>query len=251
MNLKHVVASFALKKEIATVRIAIISVLLTLAVMYLVNWEKELLPAARLVAHRGSPILPPYQKDYDFTEDWFTGNVPFWKIAMVSFQGKPNLHYLEIGLYEGRSAIWMLENVLTHPTARLTGIDIFTGLLKERYLANIEKSGFAHKVTTIVGPSQEELRKFPLNSFDIVYIDGSHAADDVLEDAILGWRLLKAGGLLVFDDYRWKLEKPREKTPKLAIDIFFRLYGKHFDVIHNAYQVILRKKPKALADKTN
>ena len=36
--------------------------------------------------------------------------------------------------------------------------------------------------------------------YDIIYIDGSHEARDVLEDAVLAYRLLKIGGLLIFDD---------------------------------------------------
>ena len=30
-------------------------------------------------------------------------------------------------MYEGRSSVWMLENVLTDPTSHLTGIDVFEG----------------------------------------------------------------------------------------------------------------------------
>jgi len=30
-----------------------------------------------------------------------------------------------------------------------------------------------------------KLRELPLNSFDVIYIDGSHAAIDVLIDAVL------------------------------------------------------------------
>jgi predicted O-methyltransferase YrrM len=99
-------------------------------------------------------------------------------------------------------------------------------------------------VTTVVGYSQVELRKQPVDAFDIIYIDGSHTADDVLEDAVLSWRQLKPGGLLIFDDYQadgWNHELPR-KTPRVAIHAFYLLYGVHFEVLHNGYQIILHKK---------
>ena len=187
------------------------------------------------------PGATPYSKDYDFSEDWFTFHIAVWNNALASFKGKPNIHYLEIGLYEGRSAIWMLENILTHPSARLTGIDIFSGAVKERFLANVERSGATDKVTTIIGYSQVELRKLSLGSFDVIYIDGSHRADDVLEDAVLSWRLLKEGGVLIFDDYRWNLHWPPEERPKIALNAFRKFYGRHFEVIHDDYQLIMRK----------
>ena len=113
-------------------------------------------------------VLKPaaYLQDYEFTIDWFSPNVPVWEAALSSFKGKPDIRYLEIGLFEDRSTLWMLENILTHPTARMTGLDIFEGPLKERYFANISLFGAADKVTTIVDFSQVALRKLPLDSFD-------------------------------------------------------------------------------------
>jgi predicted O-methyltransferase YrrM len=87
-----------------------------------------------------------------------------------------------------------------------------------------------------------------LNSFDIIYIDGSHAEDDVLEDAVLCSRLLKGGGILIFDDYRWAgffasgtCDSPTD-FPKAAIDRFVQVFHKQFEVIHNSYQLILKKR---------
>ena len=144
----------------------------------------------------------------------------------------------------------MLENILTYPTARLTGIDIFdtsTYNYKDNYFKNIEKSGFADKVTTIQDFSQLTLRSLPLGSFDIIYIDGSHAKNDVLEDAVLSWRLLKEGGVLIFDDYMWaghsfnKTSNDPVECPKLAIDPFVQCFDEHLEVIHNSRQLIVKK----------
>ncbi len=125
----------------------------------------------------------------------------------------------------------------------MTVIDIFTGPYKETYLRNIEASGFADKVTTIAQASQVALRELPLETFDIIYIDGSHMKNDVLEDAVLSWRLLKSGGLVIFDDYQHVLRRGDEiEYPKMAIDPFVQCFERECEVIHNEWQLILRKK---------
>jgi predicted O-methyltransferase YrrM len=87
------------------------------------------------------------------------------------FQGQPNIHYLEIGVSEGRSALWMLENILTHPTAKITCLDIFVKDLYERFLSNLILSGFLDKAIIVKGKSQTTLRTLPLDTYDIVYVD--------------------------------------------------------------------------------
>jgi hypothetical protein len=94
----------------------------------------------------------------------------------------------------------------------------------------------------VTGFSQIELRKLPLESYDIIYIDGSHEADDVLEDAVLSHRLLKKGGVLIFDDYLWQLEGASNVRPKPAIDVFYAFFKDDYDVVHNGYQLLLKKK---------
>lgn len=207
-------------------------------------------PQTRLAEEKKTPDSIAYRRKYDFSVDWFSSNIPVWQQALGEFKGKPNVHYLEIGSYEGRSAVWMLENILTAPTARLTAIDVFDGPYKEKYVANINQTDAAEKVTTITDLSQFAMRKLPLASYDIIYIDGSHAKQDVLEDAVLSWRLLKDGGILIFDDYRWAgsfglaaIDDPTD-FPKTAIDAFMQCFGDQLDVIHNSYQILVRKKTK-------
>lgn len=181
---------------------------------------------------------------YNFLKDWVTRNVPLWEKVLSPFKGKPDIHYLEIGVFEGRSIIWMLENILTHSTSKATGIDTFPGNLKENFLANLKISGFADKVTTITGLSQIELRHLPLDSFDIIYIDACHTTDDTLADAVLSWPLLKNEGLLIFDDYYWKEKEdfPLELRPKIAIDAFITTYRNFIEVVHHNRQIILKKR---------
>lgn len=186
-----------------------------------------------------------YAKKYKFTADWFSRNIPTWERILDRFKGKPNIHYLEIGVFEGMSAFWMLENILTHSTAKLTCIDIFPKQIEERFYANLKKSGFEDKVTAVKGKSQKELKQLGDNSFDIIYIDGGHTADAVLADAVLSWPLLKEEGILIFDDYLWKRDYPPQMKPKIAIDAFITVYINHIEIIHRTYQVVLKKRKKS------
>lgn len=194
-----------------------------------------------------------YQKDYEFrpeSQHYFSREkIPVWEKALEGYRGKPDVQYLEIGMFEGRSAMWMLENILTHPTARLTGIDPFLDpyynrldrskprTYKDVFYSNLKASGAADRARIIEGFSQIELRKLPLDSYDIIYIDGSHHSGDVLEDAVLSWRLLKEGGILIFDDY---LLHPGIKG---AIDAFYDLFAEHFEPVHVGWQAFLKKRP--------
>lgn len=195
----------------------------------------------------------PYKKDYRFTQDWFTHNISVWGTVMKEFQGKPNVNYMEIGTWEGRSLLWVLDNILTHPTSRLTAIDPLiddpgwpdSKDIKGTLFSNIRLSGQEDRVNVIVGFSQTELRKLPLESYDIIYVDGSHTASDTLEDLVLSFRLLKPGGLLIMDDYQLYPLTQTFNRPKFAMDAFHVCFREQVEVVHYGFQVILRKKARA------
>jgi len=192
----------------------------------------------------------PYKKDYRFTQDWFSPNISVWATVLKEYQGKQNVNYLEIGTWEGRSLLWVLDNIVTDSTSRLTAIDPLiddpgwpeSKDIKGTLFSNIRLSGEEARVNVIVGFSQIELRKLPLETYDIIYVDGSHTSSDTLEDLVLSSRLLKPGGLLIMDDYlQYPLRKAFDR-PKFAMDAFHACFQGQFEVVHNGFQVILRKK---------
>jgi hypothetical protein len=62
-------------------------------------------------------------------------------------------------------------------------------------------------------------------------------------DAVLAWPLVRHGGLVTFDDYRYVTRWQREiECPKMAIDPFVQCLADRCQVIHNEWQLILRKK---------
>jgi len=98
----------------------------------------------------------------------------------------------------------------------------------------------AHKVIKIKATSRQALRNLSFESYDFVYIDGSHVASDVLEDAVLSFPLLKLNGLIIFDDYM--LDGDHDlSVSKTAIDAFLDIYRGQYELLRRESQVIIRK----------
>lgn len=195
------------------------------------------------------------KKGYNISADCFTGVMPIWEQNFRKYANMPNLRVVEIGCFEGMASCWLLDNILTHETARITCIDNFEGVVEskkndptvqksveERFDGNIEKSGAKHKVDKRVGLSQEVLRSLPLNSYHIVYIDGSHFAVDVLQDAVLSWGLIKEGGMIIFDDYHFEFpDRPHCNTGR-GIDAFMTVFQEKLKVIYRDDRQIFLEK---------
>jgi predicted O-methyltransferase YrrM len=202
-----------------------------------------------VLAYLLSPILTRQlakSEEFSFTQDYAAGFVDQWREYLAEFAGRSGLSMLEIGSFEGRSATWFLSNILTHSTARLVCIDPFYNHLPElRFEHNIRLTGARHKVRTIKDSSAMILPDLEPESFDIIYVDGSHLAPDVMFDAMMSWELLKPGGMLIFDDYKWEEQRPLGLRPRLAIDLFLDSHSGQYQLIHKDYQVAVRK----IADK--
>lgn len=187
----------------------------------------------------------------NFSQDWFLQNVKYWERLIVPrMVGKKGLNFLEIGCFEGRATLWMLENILTGEGSRISVIDTFEGSFEHRSLnlgdlentfrKNIEK--YESKVNVRKGYSSILLKKNnPEEKFDLIYIDGSHQAVDVLSDAILSFPLLKTGGIMIFDDYTWMLPGEPDNRPGIAINAFLEVYRGKYQLIHVGWQVFLEK----------
>lgn len=185
---------------------------------------------------------------YRFSSDWMSKCEADWRNTLAPLAGKPDVRALEIGSFEGRSAIWLLENVLTHPTSRITCVDLFNREYSKLFDENIAASGAAERVEKLAGSSAVVLRRMPPEpTYDFIYVDGSHQTYDTLEDAVLSWRLLRPGGWMIFDDYGMATAQltPHSKMPRpdIGIDAFLTAAADDLQVVQKGFQVTIRKNP--------
>jgi cephalosporin hydroxylase len=202
---------------------------------------------------------------YKFTKDWFNWAPQVWEqLTPMLPEGdtygaadRPIRHFMEIGSFEGRSAVWIIEHMMQVGDS-LTCIDTWRGgeehgdqdmgSVEERFDWNTKLAidKFADrkvrkwKCTSTVALSEEI--QYGKGMYSFIYVDGSHIAKDVLTDACMAWPLLKPHGVMVFDDYLWGNARDILHRPKIAIDAFCNVFAEEVDIIHAGYQLVIRKK---------
>jgi predicted O-methyltransferase YrrM len=203
---------------------------------------------------------------YRFTEQWFDVAIPTWEVLFREIYKAPIKSILEIGCYEGRATVWLCENVLSNQTVECYDIvDTFGGsvsesgmvgtkgrlgnnndFIKNTFLSNI--SFFQDKISFNIhqGMSQFELPKLAQQEkqYDFIYVDASHQSDDTFVDAYFAHKMLKPGGLLIFDDFNWKdPNKPQvNASPEAGIRFFFNLHLEEYLPVFENYQIGVIKK---------
>lgn len=130
-----------------------------------------------------------------YTSDWFSRNIPRWQGHLARFRDKP-CNALELGSFEGRSAVWLLENILTHPESRIHCVD---NVARDLLVENL--SAFAGRWSFTQADATDYLIEHRGGTYDLVYVDADHVAKDVIMQAGLIWPMMNRGGVLIFDDY--------------------------------------------------
>ncbi len=200
--------------------------------------------------HPENPIYT-YPAHYFATKDGFTMHISNWKNFLSKYVNEPNLNFLEIGTGNGRSGVWLLENVLTHPTSKLTTIDIvetlsyekgrkFKGITLEDDISISVRQNLQPYIERglcdyIIKDSRMFLKECnDFEKFDFIYIDGCHEPEYVIHEACLAFQLLKKGGYLLFDDYGWG-------NCRYGIESFLLCFQKHYTPLYKDWQVLVEK----------
>jgi hypothetical protein len=76
-------------------------------------------------------------------------------------------------------------------------------LLRREFDANIERAGFKDRVTVLQMRSKDAASVIEAcdGCVDLIYVDGSHAEEDVAADLAAYWPLVRPGGILFGDDW--------------------------------------------------
>jgi predicted O-methyltransferase YrrM len=199
---------------------------------------------------------------YDFTEDWFS---PHWSNWLAITEGARVAKILEVGSFEGRSTCAMIDEFGGKGPLEVHCIDSWDGSFEhgEFDMEAVERR-FDQNVSRAIAEMRESVKLYKhkgsslrhlsalineghVGTFDLIFIDGSHMASDVLGDLVLGYHLCVLGGLIICDDYLWSgLPHGSEdlfQMPRPAIDAFMQIFARKITQLGGLplYQVYLRK----------
>lgn len=180
---------------------------------------------------------------YRLADNWYE------HVNINEFKDRP-INYMEIGTFYGANFFSVAKSYAAHPDSKLYCVDPWQDYddyqeykthqsqIYNTFLSNVEKSGCKDKIHINRGFSNEIVPTFPDEFFDLIYIDGNHEPEYVLEDAVLSFRKLKKGGVMIFDDYGWGGPDLTQR----GIDGFLSGYHKRIQKLGEKYsQVFVRK----------
>lgn len=205
--------------------------------------------------------------EFQFTNNWFDSVARnIWESLIPQFKISK---ILEVGSFEGASVCYLIEKLGNQLDLEIHCVDTWEGgvehqigagnaadmqSVEARFLHNIHtaKNRASKAVDLHIHKGYSDaclpklLNEGRRNYFDFIYIDGSHQAPDVLFDAVVGFRLLKVGGVMAFDDYLWfeNLAEGKDplRCPKPAIDAFINLNFRKLQVMYTPnYQLYIQK----------
>lgn len=203
--------------------------------------------------------------NYKFTTNWFDAVSPGWDKLFdwyINQQENTIETILEIGCFEGKASTYMAEKWIKDG-AQYHVVDTFGGSPEETGMGEtMEKlkesdfifDNFKHNTSffpNIKWKIKRSISQYILPvlerkgyKYDFIYVDASHMADDTFVDAYWAHRMLKPGGIIIFDDFGWSdpNRKGMNDSPKFGIQSFVTLYEEEYDVVLNNYQVGLVKK---------
>ena len=188
-------------------------------------------------------IIEYFSKKYQFNyDDWFSYNINIWKNYLMPLK---EIKYLEIGSFEGRSAVFVgeLNNV-----EEVTCVDTFDGsdehkddnfdLVYKNCSENLKKLNTPYN---LIKDTSHNFFKKNNKKFNVIYIDGSHFYDDVKKDFINAMNCLDEEGILICDDFLWFYYKKIEDNPIGAILECYENYKNDLEILFINYQIIFKK----------
>ena len=177
------------------------------------------------------------------TRDYFSLNAYNFYLCLSKL--KKDFKYLEIGSYEGNSALFV-ENYFNN--AKIYCVDTWSGsnehanhnfkIIEKNFNYNVKNKKRIKKIKNTSN------KFFSINKilFDVIYIDGYHFAPQVYADCINAWRCLKKNGYLICDDYIWQNYSKIEENPCFAINKFLNEIKKSYELINISNNQIFIKK---------
>ena len=177
---------------------------------------------------------------------WFCNNLFFLTKNLKHLDNIKNI--LEIGSYEGRSAIFFLKTFLE---SNITCVDTWAGsdehnkneFIKIENNFDLNTNNFLKKKKIKkLKMTSNYFFKTNMKKFDLIYVDGDHSSKQVSLDILNSWNALKNGGYLILDDFMWWYYKDLKNNPSTPINKFLVNYLKEISYFKIWHQVIIQKK---------
>ena len=182
---------------------------------------------------------------YNENEKWFCNNLNYLNNYFNKIDNIEKI--LEIGSYEGRSAIFFLK---TFPFSKISCIYTWRGsdehsnynfnVIEQNFDKNIFFYQKNQRLKKIKDTSNNFFKKNSEN-FDLIYVDGDHASEQVSLDINNSWKILNKGGYLILDDYLWWYYKELDKNPSSPINNFITNNLSEISFLKVWQQVIIKK----------
>lgn len=185
--------------------------------------------------------------------NWFEGyaSEKFKQFLLPEFSGKKNLRFLQIGAYTGDASVWLAYNLLQDDSSYLNDVDTWEGSDEVVHKSLDWSSVFDEYIHKTAGENvfyykqtSDEFFEKNTETYDFVYIDGDHTAEQTYKDGINGWKYLKHDGILAFDDYTWSEGKGEDFDPKKGIDKFLTEKAGEYKILEMSVQVWIKKNGK-------
>ena len=183
------------------------------------------------------------------TSLWFENCAYSWDVFFKKFSTLKKLQILEIGSFEGHSAIYFLEKF---PNSIITCVDMWQNndALKEFNFSKIEinfdknTKKYKKNLKKYKQSSDHFFKstKDLINYYDIIYIDGDHYYEAVFRDLLNSFKALKINGIIIIDDFiGFNLYKNYNKNPIGAVVVFINVYYRKIKILNITNQIIIKK----------
>ncbi len=177
------------------------------------------------------------------SNDYFSSHAFYFYNLLIKLP--KNFKYLEIGSYEGNSALYVSVNF---PESNVTCVDLWEAVeeYKDKDFNIIEKNFDSNlkglsNINKIKSTSDNFFSKNKI-MFDFIYIDGNHKFDYVFRDCENAWKFLNKDGFLVCDDYIWDYYKELLNNPCYAINSFIKKNNAEIKILSVTNSQIFIKK---------
>ena len=190
-------------------------------------------------------LFEEYLRSKPIDEKWKRNTNRFltWiSIFEKKYNKNAQLKILEIGSHQGHSSLfflWYFKNAYIDCVDIWDNIDNKSELIFDESLNEFSERLKKNKYLSLDFFANKVKKKC---IYDIIFIDGSHIADDVLSDCLLSFAALKKNGLMIIDDVFLMSEKRFQDNSLKAIDAFLNLKRDDIKILKINSQLFLEKK---------